>query len=174
VHHDAGIVGARWFDGTGLEVVAEGTLGTAELVRFTADLGQASTVDWTDAIASEFAPAWLDPTTLGGAIDGSWSAGATDVWYYLEAGGSFTNRAWPPEPGRTVTTFRSLDEAFVLVTDAGGAAQSVLVNQPSGSQKTGLTTIDDSERSAAVMQIAPDEPFEVTWHDGAGQPLADG
>jgi hypothetical protein len=170
--HDAGIVGARWFDGTGLEVVAEGTLGTAELVRFTADLDQASTDDWTAAIASEFAPAWLDPTTLSGAIDGSWSAGATDVWYYLEAGNSFTNRAWPPEEGRTVTTFRSFDDAFVLVSDAGGTAQSVLVTQPSGSQKSGLTPIDDSDRSAAVVQITPDEPFEVTWHDEAGRPIA--
>ncbi|MCX6519460.1 MAG: hypothetical protein NTZ21_02200 [Actinobacteria bacterium] len=170
--HDAGIVGARWFDGTGLEVVAEGALGTAELVRFTADLGQASTGDWADAIAGEFAPAWLDPTTLGGAIDGSWSAGATDVWYYIEAGSSFTNRAWPPGEGRTVTTFHSFDDAFVLVTDAGGTAQSVLVTQPSGSQKTGLTPIDDSDRSAAVVQIAPDEPVEVTWHDDAGRPIA--
>lgn len=172
--YDAGIVGARWFDGTGLEVVAEGTLGAAELLRFASDLEPASADTWADAVALESAAAWVAPTTLGGAPDGSWGAGATDVWYFLEAGSSFTNRAWPPQPGRTVTTFRSFDDAFVLVTDAGGTAQAVLVTQPSRSQKTGLTPIDGSERSAAVVRIAADEPFEVTWLDGNGQPLADG
>jgi hypothetical protein len=92
----------------------------------------------------------------------------------LQSADSWASGTWPPGPGRTVTTFRSFDDAFVLVTDAGGTAQSVLVTQPSGSQKTGLTPIDGSERSAAVVRIAPDEPFEVTWHDEAGQPLAAG
>lgn len=167
----------RAVDGTGLEMVVEGTSGTsgtAELVRFAADLAVASTDDWADAIALESTAAWVDPTTLGGTPGGSWGAGATDVWYYLEAGSSFTNRTWPSEPGRTVTTLRTFDEAFVLVADASDTAQSVLVTQPSGSQKTGLTRIDGSERSAAALRIEPDEPFEVTWLDGAGQPIADG
>ena len=172
--HDTGIVGARWFDGTGLEVVAEGTLATAELVRFVADLGQASTDDWADAIALESDPAWVAPTALGEAIDGSWNAGATDAWYYLESGGSFTNRTWPPEQGRTTTTFHSFDHAFVLATDAGGEAHSVVITRASGSSTNALTPIDGSERSTAVVQIPPDEPFEVTWLDGNGQPLADG
>lgn len=171
---DTGIVGVRWFDGTGLEVVVEGTSGTAELVRFAADLAVASTDDWADAIALESTAAWVDPTTLGGTPGGSWGAGANDVWYYLEAGSSFTNRTWPSEQGRTVTTLRTFDDAFVLVADASDTAQSVLVTQPSGSQKSGLTRIDGSERSAAALRIEPDEPFEVTWLDGAGQPIADG
>jgi hypothetical protein len=171
---DAGIVGARWFDGTGLEVVAAGGVAVADLVGFVAGLEPASTEAWADALALDDAPSWPPPTEVSSAPGGTWTASANSAWYVLQSADSWASGTWPPGPGRTVTTFRSFDDAFVLVTDAGGTAQSVLVTQPSGSQKTGLTPIDGSERSAAVVRIAPDEPFEVTWHDEAGQPLAAG
>ena len=170
---NAGIVGARWFDGTGLEVVAQGSLPMAELVSFVAGLEPASADAWAGAVALESPPAWEDPTEVGRSPDGTWTASANDVWYFLQAGDSWSNGTWPPDAARTAMSFRSFEDAFVLVTDADGTAQSVLVAQPSGSRKTGLTPVGDSERLVAVVQIDADEPFEVTWHDAAGQPLAD-
>lgn len=171
---DAGIVGARWFDGTGLEVVAEGGVAVADLVRFVADLEPASTEAWADALALEDAPSWSPPTEVSSAPDGTWTASANSAWYVLQSADSWASGTWPPGPGRTATTFRTFEDAYVLVSDVDGTAQSVLVIQPSGSQKTGLTPIAGSERSAAVVRITPDEPFEVTWHDEAGRPIAGG
>jgi len=172
---DEGIVGASWFDGQGNEVMAAGTASVSELLQFVADLEPATAADWKDAVLGDHPdPGDERPTEIGGSTTGDWTAQVGNGWFWIGDNSSGVSQAWQPPSGPDVTTYRSFDRAYVMITNTWpNDGRQVRITQPSGTQDATLVQIGDSPFYAVALRIEAAEPFELTWLDLAEQPVLD-
>lgn len=115
------------------------------------------------------------PTAIGGGGTGTerWTAQIEQTWLSISGNDYYLNSPFEPVSGPTALAYRSLDHAFLLVTNTWpNDGLRVVVEQPGlEPQESDLRQVGDTPVYAAALQIDGDLPVAISWFDLDGVPV---
>lgn len=115
------------------------------------------------------------PTAIGEGGTGmeSWTAQIDQTWLSIGANDYYFSSPFEPVSGPTLTAYRSLEHAFLLVTNTWpNDGLRVVVEQPGLQlQEADLSQVGDTPVYAAALQIDGDLPVTISWFDLDGEPV---
>ena len=151
--------------------------GTLEL---TAQLELAEPDAWREASIETMNGPGLEfesdpPTDIGSGGSGfdRWTAQIDRTWFFISANEYYFSSPFEPVSGPTVTAYRSLEQAFLFVTNTWpNDGLRVVVEQPGlEAQEADLRQVGDTPVYAAALQIDGDLPVAISWFDLDGVPV---
>lgn len=176
---DGGVHAVIWKSPDGSTVSVSGTGDLDELVVHAARATLAPAATWRDLVRRS-AQGGLDvydggPTTvLADDRSEQWSAQVWGGWFGIYGPSYYTNVRFQPGNGPQLRVFRSLDQAFLLVTNTWpNEGLQVVVTQPGVAPAPAiqLVQIDDRPVYGTVVRLEPDVPHAVQWFDLEGAPV---
>ncbi len=162
-------------------VTVAGQIDVDELLSFAAQLELAEPGDWRDAVieASEAGGVGTQgspPTIIGESALGEWQAqiyGSVGSWWVAINGRALSmGELFAPETGPRLTSYRSIDKTFILVTNTWpNEGRRVLIVQAGQGAALALVQIQDSPLYALVAELDATLPYTVQWLDADGGPV---
>lgn len=115
------------------------------------------------------------PTDIGDGGLGMdrWTAQIDQTWFSIGGPDYYYSSPFEPVSGPTVTAYRSLEQAFLLVTNTWpNDGLRVVVAQPGlEAQEADLRQVGDTPVYAAALQIDGDLAVAISWFDLDGVPV---
>ena len=164
----------------GQVVTVAGPVDLDDLLEISAQLELATPDAWRDASIETMngpgvEPAYVPPAEIGqggGRIDG-WTAQIDGVWFSIGGPDYYTSSPFEPVSGPTLTAYRSLEHAFLLVTNTWpNDGLRVVVEQPGlEPQELDLRQVRDTPVYAVAAEIDGDLPVTLSWFGLDGTPV---
>lgn len=115
------------------------------------------------------------PTYIGAGGLGMdrWTAQIDQTWFSISANEYYFSSQFEPVSGPTVTAYRSLEHAFLLLTNTWpNDGLRVIVEQPGlEPQEVDLRQVGDTPVYALAAEIDGDLPVTISWFDLDGAPV---
>jgi hypothetical protein len=102
-----------------------------------------------------------------------WTAQIDQTWFSISANEYYFSSQFEPVSGPTVTAYRSLEHAFLLLTNTWpNDGLRVIVEQPGlEPQEVDLRQVGDTPVYALAAEIDGDLPVTISWFDLDGAPV---
>ena len=161
-------------------VTVSSTADLDDTLELSAQLELAAPAAWRDAsIESTNGPGVQvesePPTDIGAGGLGMdrWTAQIDQTWFSIGGPDYYFNSQFEPVSGPTVTAYRSLGHAFLLLTNTWpNDGLRVVVEQPGAeSQELDLRQVGDTPVYALAAEIDGDLPVTISWFDLDGAPV---
>lgn len=170
-----------WTSSGGNRVSVSGNVDVDTLVGAAARVELSTPEAWRALVRATAAgvdiPVPDDPgptLVLADDVAGQWSAQVWDGWFGIYGPSYYASVRFDPPSGPHLQVFRSLDQAFVLITNTWpNDGLQVVVTQPGADAAPPLRLLQVGDRPvyAAVARVEPDVPFAVQWLDLDGNPV---
>ncbi len=164
----------------GQVVTVAGLADLDDLLEVSAQLELATPDAWRDAAIETTNGPGLEfdsgpVTEIGEGDDGAgrWTAQVDRIWFSIGANDYYFSIPFEPVSGPTVTAYRSLEHAFLLVTNTWpNEGLRVVVEQPGlEAQEANLRQVGDTPVYALALEIDGGLPLTISWVDLDGTPL---
>jgi hypothetical protein len=166
--------------GNGQQVTVSSSADLDDVLMLSAQLELAGPDAWREAsIESVNGPGVQfesDPPTglgLGGDATDRWSAQVDQRWFTISGNDYYFSSPFDPVSGPTVTAYRSLDHAFLLVTNTwpNDGLRVVVEQQGLEPQELDLRQVGDTPVYAGAAEIDGDLPVAISWFALDGTPI---
>lgn len=164
----------------GQVVTAAGPVDLDDLLEMSAQLELATPDEWREASIETMngpgvEPEYEPPTEIGDGGDGTerWTAQIDGIWFSIGGPDYYASSPFEPVSGPTVTAYRSLDHAFLLVTNTwpNDGLRVVVEQQGLEPQELDLRQVGDTPVYAGAAEIDGDLPVAISWFALDGTPV---
>jgi hypothetical protein len=160
-------------------VTVTSTADLADVLELSAQLELATPDAWREAaldtmngdgVGGDVSP----PTVIGGGFSTGWTAELHPDWGLSISGSDhFFNSPYDPVSGPTATAYRSLQHAYLVVTNTwpNDGLRVVVEQQGLEPQELDLRQVGDTPVYAGAAEIDGDLPVAISWFALDGTPV---